>query len=213
MTGVSQPNPPGRAAVPAPAGVASAPSGVLLAARGVTVEYPGVRALDNVSIEFRAGEIHAVVGENGAGKSTLMKVLSGLVRPTTGSVEIGGRRTQFSGPSDAIRAVVAKQEAMGFPVFSVGTNPNGPTKNIGGRIGHPISCGGVAVQAGDFVLADADGVVVIEKSKLASLIAAAEKKVDDEALRIEQINQGNTAASWLVPSLRVAGVLKEEETL
>lgn len=104
-------------------------------------------------------------------------------------------------------------EAMNFPVFSVGTNPNGPTKNIGGRIGHPISCGGVAVQAGDFVLADADGVVVIEKGKLASLIEAAQKKVDDEALRIEQINQGNTAASWLVPSLRVAGVLKDGETL
>ncbi len=47
----------------------------------VTVDYPGVRALDAVSIAFNRGEIHAIVGENGAGKSTLMKVLSGLVRP------------------------------------------------------------------------------------------------------------------------------------
>jgi regulator of RNase E activity RraA len=104
-------------------------------------------------------------------------------------------------------------DEMDFPVFSVGTNPNGPTKNIGGRIGHPISCGGVSVNAGDFVLADADGIVVVEKDKLASLIPAAHKKVEDEAKRIAQIKEGKTAASWLVPSLRAAGVLKEGETL
>ena len=102
---------------------------------------------------------------------------------------------------------------MDFPVFSVGTNPNGPTKNIGGRIGHPISCGGVCVQAGDFVLADADGVVVVERDKLASLIPVAHKKVEDEATRIAQIKQGNTAASWLQSSLVAAGVLKQGESL
>jgi 4-hydroxy-4-methyl-2-oxoglutarate aldolase len=104
-------------------------------------------------------------------------------------------------------------DEMDFPIFSVGTNPNGPTKNIGGRIGHPISCGGVSVQAGDFVLADADGIVVVEKSKLARLIPAAHQKVEDEAKRIAQIQQGQTAASWLVLSLRAAGVLKDGEDL
>ena len=104
-------------------------------------------------------------------------------------------------------------EEMGFPVFSVGTNPNGPTKNIGGRIGHPISCGGVSVHAGDFVLADADGVVVIARQELAGLLPAAHKKVEDEAKRIAQIQQGHTAAAWLEPSLRAAGVLKEGQTL
>ena len=104
-------------------------------------------------------------------------------------------------------------EEMDFPVFSVGTNPNGPTKNIGGRIGHPISCGGVTVRAGDFVLADADGVVVIAREELASLLPAAHKKVDDEAKRIAQIQQGQTAAAWLEPSLRAAGVLKEGQSL
>ena len=90
-------------------------------------------------------------------------------------------------------------DEMDFPVFSVGTNPNG--------------CGGVSVQAGDFVLADADGIVVVEKDKLASLIPAAHKKVEDEAKRIAQIKEGKTAASWLVPSLRAAGVLKDGEEL
>ena len=104
-------------------------------------------------------------------------------------------------------------DEMDFPVFSVGTNPNGPTKSIGGRIGHPISCGGVTVNAGDFVLADADGIVVVERAKLPGLIPAAHKKVEDEANRIAQIKQGKTAASWLVSSLRAAGVLKEGEEL
>lgn len=104
-------------------------------------------------------------------------------------------------------------DEMDFPVFSVGTNPNGPTKNIGGRIGHPISCGGVTVRAGDFVLADADGVVVVEREKLAGMIPACQKKVVDEAKRIAAIKEGNTAASWLQSSLRAAGVLKEGETL
>ena len=104
-------------------------------------------------------------------------------------------------------------EEMDFPVFSVGTNPNGPTKNIGGRIGHPISCGGVTVHPGDFVLADADGVVVIERQALAGLIPAAHKKVEDEAKRIAQIQKGQTAAAWLEPSLRAAGVLKDGESL
>ncbi len=104
-------------------------------------------------------------------------------------------------------------EEMDYPVFSVGTNPNGPTKNIGGRIGHPVSCGGVTVNAGDLVVADADGIVVIERDKVASLIPGCHKKVADEAKRIAQIKEGNTAASWLVSSLRAAGVLKEGETL
>lgn len=104
-------------------------------------------------------------------------------------------------------------DEMDFPVFSVGTNPNGPTKNVPGRIGHPVSCGGVTVHAGDFVLADADGVVVIERERLASLIPLAHRKVDDEAKRIAQIKEGHTSAPWLATALRAAGVLKEGEGL
>lgn len=104
-------------------------------------------------------------------------------------------------------------EEMGFPVFSVGTNPNGPTKQVPGRIGHPVTVGGVTVHPGDFILGDADGVVVVERDKIASLLPLAAKKVKDEAARIAAIKQGDTAAKWLNAALRTAGVLKEGETL
>jgi 4-hydroxy-4-methyl-2-oxoglutarate aldolase len=104
-------------------------------------------------------------------------------------------------------------DEMDYPVFAAGTNPNGPTKNVPGRIGHPVQCGGVTVHPGDFVLGDADGVVVVEREKIASLIPLAQKKVQDESARIQQIKQGNTNATWLLAALRTAGALKDGETL
>jgi RraA family protein len=104
-------------------------------------------------------------------------------------------------------------EEMDFPVFCVGTNPNGPTKNVAGRIGHPITCGGVTVRSGDLVVADADGVFVAERERVEALLPLARKKVEDEAARIAQIQQGNTSAPWLAAALRAAGVLKEGESL
>jgi regulator of RNase E activity RraA len=79
--------------------------------------------------------------------------------------------------------------------------------------GERSSVGGVAVRAGDLVIGDADGVVVVEREKVETLLRAAQKKVEDEAARIEAIRQGHTAASWLDAALRNAGVLKEGETL
>ena len=104
-------------------------------------------------------------------------------------------------------------EEMGFPVFCAGTNPNGPTKNVPGRIGHPITCGGVQVRSGDLVVADADGVVVIARERAEGLLPLARRKVDDEASRVAQIKQGNTSAPWLAAALCAAGVLKEGEAL
>jgi 4-hydroxy-4-methyl-2-oxoglutarate aldolase len=104
-------------------------------------------------------------------------------------------------------------DEMDFPVFAFGTNPNGPTKNVPGRIGHPISIGGVTVRPGDLVVADADGVFVGERERVEALLPLARKKVDDEAARIAAIKKGNTASAWLLPALRAAGVLQEGETL
>lgn len=103
---------------------------------------------------------------------------------------------------------------LGYPVFSVGTNPNGPTKFVPGRINHPISVGGISVNPGDLVVADADGVVVIEREKAAGLLPLAQMKVDDETKRISDIKRGHALRpSWLDGALRAAGVLKGGETL
>lgn len=112
----------------------------------------------------------------------------------------------------AVRDSLAIDE-LDFPVFCVGTNPNGPTKQVAGRIGHAISVGGVTVYPGDFIIGDADGVVAIEREMLASLLPLAAHKVEAETKRIAQIKQGNTQASWLNASLIAAGVLKAGETL
>ena len=63
--------------------------------------FPGVQALDNISLQIPRGEVHAVVGENGAGKSTLMKILAGAEKPDTGSIFINGRKLEVFTPQSA----------------------------------------------------------------------------------------------------------------
>jgi 4-hydroxy-4-methyl-2-oxoglutarate aldolase len=103
---------------------------------------------------------------------------------------------------------------LGFPVYAVGANPNGPTKFVPGRINWPISCGGISVRPGDLIVGDADGVVVIEREKAPSLLDAAGKKVAEERKRLDDIAAGrNLKPNWLDGALRAAGLLKEGETL
>ena len=103
---------------------------------------------------------------------------------------------------------------LGFAVWALGANPNGPTKNINGRINWPISCGGVAVRPGDLIAGDADGVVVIEREKAASLLPLAAQKVADERQRIADITGGGAIRpKWLEASLVAAGVLRSGERL
>jgi ribose transport system ATP-binding protein len=76
----------------------------VLALRGMTKRFPGVLALDDVSIEVRPHEVVGLIGENGAGKSTLLKILSGVYQPDGGELLVRGRPTRFRGPRDAARA-------------------------------------------------------------------------------------------------------------
>jgi ribose transport system ATP-binding protein len=73
----------------------------LLEVQHITKRFPGVEALHDVSLQFMAGEIHAVVGENGAGKSTLMKIMSGAYVPDAGQILLDGRRVAFAHPAEA----------------------------------------------------------------------------------------------------------------
>ncbi|MDD5423270.1 MAG: ATP-binding cassette domain-containing protein [Candidatus Omnitrophota bacterium] len=85
------------------------PDDNILEMRGISKEFPGVRALDDVTFSVRRGEIHALVGENGAGKSTLMKVLSGVypAGEYSGNILIDGREIRFKSIKDSERASVA----------------------------------------------------------------------------------------------------------
>jgi len=74
----------------------------VLQMRGICKSYPGVRALDNVDLDVRAGEVHAIVGENGAGKSTLMKILAGAQPRDAGEILINGKPVQIDSPQKAM---------------------------------------------------------------------------------------------------------------
>jgi ribose transport system ATP-binding protein len=86
--------------------------------------YPGVVALDNISLDFYAGEVHAIVGENGAGKSTLIKVLTGAVTPTAGEIFFDGEQLKNNSPQKSLAAgiVAIYQEFNLFPFLSVAEN-------------------------------------------------------------------------------------------
>ncbi len=71
--------------------------------RGIVKQFPGVRALDGVDLDVRAGEVHCLLGQNGAGKSTLIKVLAGVHQPDEGTIEFNGEQVRPSSPNDAIR--------------------------------------------------------------------------------------------------------------
>ena len=91
---------------------------------GISKSFPGVRALRDVELEVRAGEVHAIVGENGAGKSTLMKILAGFYQPDEGSIEIGGEPVSHWTPREALARGIGMiyQELNLVPDLSVAEN-------------------------------------------------------------------------------------------
>ncbi|WP_299167378.1 multiple monosaccharide ABC transporter ATP-binding protein [uncultured Arthrobacter sp.] len=107
----------------------------ILEMQSITKEFPGVKALDNVSLSVTAGEIHAICGENGAGKSTLMKVLSGVYPHGTynGRIVFQGQEVQFKDirSSEAAGIVIIHQELALIPELSIAENiflGNEPTR-------------------------------------------------------------------------------------
>lgn len=100
----------------------------------VTKTFPGVKALDRVTMELLPGEVHALLGENGAGKSTLIKIVTGVYRPDDGTVRVLDKPQQFASPRDAFRAGigVVHQERNLIPRYSVAENimlENLPTRH------------------------------------------------------------------------------------
>ncbi len=100
------------------------PADVILDVRGLTKEFPGVKALDDVSMQVRRGSIHALIGENGAGKSTLIKILSGVYQATSGEVWFKGKKVRVERPLDAqkLGLSVVHQEIKLVETLSIAEN-------------------------------------------------------------------------------------------
>ena len=111
-------------------------SEAVLEARGVSMQYPGTLALDDVTFRIPRGAIAALIGENGAGKSTLVKILAGIAQPTCGSLFLDGAEVQFRSvrDADAHGIGIIHQELNLCPNLSV-------AENI--FLGREISAGGV----------------------------------------------------------------------
>jgi simple sugar transport system ATP-binding protein len=100
------------------------PNPPILSATHISKSYPGVRALDSVSFEVRAGEVHALLGQNGAGKSTLIRILTGAERPDAGVLTLAGKPFAPATPAGAQREGVAAvyQELNLIPTLSLAEN-------------------------------------------------------------------------------------------
>ncbi|MBU1586820.1 MAG: sugar ABC transporter ATP-binding protein [Actinobacteria bacterium] len=105
--------------------------------RGITIEFPGVKALEGVDFTLRAGEVHSLMGENGAGKSTLIKALTGVYTIASGTIAVSGVERTFRGTADAQAAGISTvyQEVNLCGNLSVGENIMlGHESRVAGRI-------------------------------------------------------------------------------
>jgi len=104
--------------------VSEAAQDCLLEARNVSKAFPGVVALNEVSLRLERATVHALIGENGAGKSTLMKIIAGLCRPDAGELRLEGRALQLGSPRQALQSGIAMihQELNLMPSMSVAEN-------------------------------------------------------------------------------------------
>jgi len=186
----------------------------------ISAVSPGLRmAGPAFTIEVRPGDnlmIHAAMSMAKPGDILVVDGKGDRTCALMGSIMINAcKKLELGGVIlDAAVRDIEELRELGFPVYSVGTNPNGPTKFVPGRINWPVSCGGAAINPGDLIVDDADGVVVVEREKAESLLDLAAKKVADERARIADIVAGkNLRPKWLEGALRAAGALKEGETL
>ena len=102
----------------------SAPTEAILSLSHISKRYPGVVALDDVDLEVRSGEIHAVVGENGAGKSTLIKIITGVIESDAGEIRARGVPVEIGTPRNATRMGITAvpQDILVVPELPVGRN-------------------------------------------------------------------------------------------
>ena len=96
----------------------------VLSLRGITKQFPGILANDEIDFDLHEGEIHTILGENGAGKSTLMSIIDGIYQPDKGSISLYGEKVLFSNPREAIKHGIGMvfQHFMLIPNHTVAEN-------------------------------------------------------------------------------------------
>jgi 4-hydroxy-4-methyl-2-oxoglutarate aldolase len=167
-----------------------------------------IRALTGPSLTGPAFPLRVVAGDNRTIHETLSRVPAGSVLV----VDAGGYRDRAVWGEvltiaamqrgvvglvlDGVTRDLEGIRALEFPVFACGTSPAGPHKAGGGTVG-PVCCGGVIVSAGDVIVGDLDGVVVVPSARLTETWDAATKRLVDEQRWIERIRAGESSASVL----------------
>ena len=171
-----------------------------------------------ITVEVRPGDnlmIHAALALAQPGDVIIVDGGGYLGSALTGFLMVSQARTAGLAAFVIDGAVRDIEEtcASGFPVFAAGANPNGPTKAIAGRVNGPISIGGVAVNPGDLIIGDADGVVAVPRESAEAVVGAAQAKFDFEQQFLKALAEGNVKNGWVAEALRSAGVLGVGETL
>ncbi|KAA5971418.1 RraA family protein [Pantoea sp. M_9] len=179
--------------------------GMRVAGPAITVE---VRPGDNLAIHAalaiaQPGDVIVVDGKGDISCALLGEIMATQARASgiAGIIIDGAVRD-----ADALAS-------QPYPIFAAGLNPCGPTKLLPGRVNYPVSIAGAQVQAGDLIVGDIDGVVVIPRENVKKVIALAKQKLAAETQRIAAIAAGDTRAPWVEQALREAGMLSAEETL
>ncbi|HEX5204476.1 MAG TPA: ABC transporter ATP-binding protein [Actinoplanes sp.] len=115
-----------------------APGAALIECRGVAKRFGGVHALDDVSLDIRAGELIGLVGPNGSGKTTLINLLSGTYRPNAGTIRVGGVGTAKLSPHEIAHVGLARTYQIPKPFASMTVRDNVATAIMFGRRAHSL---------------------------------------------------------------------------
>src|SRR5262245_44524420 len=182
----------------------------ILSLRHASKAFGAIHALEDVSLDLKAGEVHALVGENGAGKSTLVKILGGVHLPDAGTLSIGGQDVVLSGPAAARDAGVAiiYQEPIMFPDLTVAENIFVGRQPL--RSGHRIDRGSMNAQASEIF--ERLG-VPIDPQRIARGLSIAEQQIVEvaKALSLDArviVMDEPTAALSAVEVERLFGVVE-----
>lgn len=171
-----------------------------------------------VTVEVRPGDnlmIHAALAQARAGDVIVVDGGGYLGSALTGFLMVSQARAAGLAAFVIDGAVRDIEEtcASGFPVFAAGMNPNGPTKAVAGKVNWPISVGGVAVNPGDLIVGDADGVVAVPRESTEQVVAAVQTKLELEQQFLKALSEGTVKNGWVTDALRSVGVLGAGETL